>query len=937
MGGTAAAAPRPRGEGTPPAPEGRGSAGGTGAPPPAGAPVHRDDLRLVPAAAGAWAGAGTAVGAPAHVSLVTALVLVALAVVLLRRGGRRDAGLGDAGPTAPVAPAAPGAPAPPGAPARTPAPVRVGALALVAVATAAAVTSAGLRTAEVSGGLLPDLVQRRAVAEVVVRVADDPSPVRAPAGEVGAQDAGAAEGRTEDAGAPERWVVRAAALQVLGRGAVADARGRLLLVGGPAVAALGRDERVEVVGRLEPTEPGDDVLAVLRVQGPVRARAEPDGWRGAAAHLRAGLREAVAPLPPDARGLLPGLVVGDTSALPQDLEEAMRAAGLAHLTAVSGGNTAVLVGTVLGAAALLGARRGLRAALAAAALAAFVAVAGPEPSVLRAGVMAAAALVGLLAARPGRGVPPLAAAVVVLVVLDPWASRSVGFALSVLGTGALLVLARPWGTALERLLPPRAAVVVAVPLAAQAVCAPVLLLLDPRVSVVAVPANLLAAPAVAPATVLGVAALAAAPAAPWLAQLLAVPAGWAAGWIALVSRTAATLPGATAPWPRGWPGAALLAGTLLGALVVLPAAVALAGAAARGGRDAGTGAPPPAHGNGSRGRGPARGRPGPARGSSPPGRRPPGGPAPGRRRALVAVAAVVCLVVAAGLWPSVRSRLGGGAWPPADWVAVQCDVGQGSALAVRSGPDAAVVVDAGPDPGPVDECLERLGVDRVDLLVLTHFHADHVDGLAGVLGGRDVERALTSPLPVPAPAAERVQEQLAAEGVPVTTGVAGAAGAAGAVRWRVLAPAPGGPTTAPPAGLGGGEEDGANDASVVVALEASGLRLAVLGDLGAQAQAGLRRATGADPSVWPVDVLGVAHHGSADQDPGLAALAAARVALVGVGENTYGHPTARALELVGAGGALVACTSVSGDVAVSGTPDALVLTTRRTGTGGRTC
>ena len=70
-------------------------------------------------------------------------------------------------------------------------------------------------------------------------------------------------------------------------------------------------------------------------------------------------------------------------------------------------------------------------------------------------------------------------------------------------------------------------------------------------------------------------------------------------------------------------------------------------------------------------------------------------------------------------------------WPPDGWVFAACDVGQGDALALRAGPRSAVVVDAGPDPRAVDACLRRLGVERVPLLVLTHFHADHVDGVAG--------------------------------------------------------------------------------------------------------------------------------------------------------------------------------------------------------------
>ena len=68
---------------------------------------------------------------------------------------------------------------------------------------------------------------------------------------------------------------------------------------------------------------------------------------------------------------------------------------------------------------------------------------------------------------------------------------------------------------------------------------------------------------------------------------------------------------------------------------------------------------------------------------------------------------------------------------------VACDVGQGDGLVLNTGaPHSAVVVDAGPDPRPMDRCLDGLGVHGVPLVVLTHFHADHVDGLPGVLDGR---------------------------------------------------------------------------------------------------------------------------------------------------------------------------------------------------------
>lgn len=169
---------------------------------------------------------------------------------------------------------------------------------------------------------------------------------------------------------------------------------------------------------------------------------------------------------------------------------------------------------------------------------AFIVVCRPDPSVLRA---AACGLITLLAIGTGRRrslLPALAAAVLLLVLYDPWLARSYGFLLSVLATGALLLLAPRWSAALQRRrVPPRIAEVIAAAAAAQAVCAPVVAVLAARVGLVAVPCNLLAEVAVAPATVLGFAALAAAPVALPVAQVLAWCAGWPAEWIAGVART----------------------------------------------------------------------------------------------------------------------------------------------------------------------------------------------------------------------------------------------------------------------------------------------------------------------------------------------------------------------------------------------------------------
>ena len=105
---------------------------------------------------------------------------------------------------------------------------------------------------------------------------------------------------------------------------------------------------------------------------------------------------------------------------------------------------------------------------------------------------------------------------------------------------------------------------------------------------------------------------------------------------------------------------------------------------------------------------------------------------------------VVAFTVMAMLAAFVLVRWPTPGWPASGWALAMCDVGQGDALVLNAGPGSGVVVDAGPDPALVDDCLRRLGIDEVPLLVLTHFHADHVDGLAGVVDGRRVGAVLTT-------------------------------------------------------------------------------------------------------------------------------------------------------------------------------------------------
>ena len=563
------------------------------------------------------------------------------------------------------------------------------AAALIAVLLSAAAAQVAAREA----GPVRELARERAVVEVSGRVGSDPRLLRA-----------GPERRTD------AILLRLQVEEVNGRGARSTTATPVLVWAPPSWAGLRWNERIHASGRLLGTEDGGDVVARFVPSGPPRVVAEAGAVSAGAEHVRGALREAVASLPQDAQGLVPGLVIGDTSLTPEDLTEAMRVSSLTHLSAVSGSNVAIVLAAALGLARAVRLPRRWRPAWAGLVLVGFVVLARPEPSVLRAAVMGAVGLVGVSSSRRSVGPPALGAAVLVLLLADPWLARSYGFALSTLATIGLLVFARPWGEALGRFLPSRwrgVGPILMVPLAAQVMCAPVIVLLSSSVSLIGVAANVAAAPLVAPTTIVGlVAALAATvwvPLGSWVAALAAVPALG----IAQVARRSADVPFAALPWPGGVPGAVLLAGLTALALLTGPWLVAHA-----------------------------------------------------LRRPLAAASA---LAIAAACVAPVSV----GGWPDPRWRYVLCDVGQGDGMVLRTGPSAAVVVDVGPAPAPIARCLDRLGVTAVDALILTHLHDDHSGGLDGVLRRWPVREAFTGGVDDPPHDARRVASALAARGVPL--------------------------------------------------------------------------------------------------------------------------------------------------------------------------
>ncbi|WP_159939865.1 MULTISPECIES: ComEC/Rec2 family competence protein [unclassified Nocardiopsis] len=259
---------------------------------------------------------------------------------------------------------------------------------------------------------------------------------------------------------------------------------------------------------------------------------------------------------------------------------------------------------------------------------------------------------------------------------------------------------------------------------------------------------------------------------------------------------------------------------------------------------------------------------------------------------------VFAAVVVAALVLYLAARCVPGGWPPPGWALVACDVGQGSAFVLSVGPGAAVVADTGEDPEAVDGCLERLGVREVPLLILSHDHADHVDGAPGVLRHRAVAAALAPP-----GFGEGATGRLLAEaGVELLEARRGQRLRVGPWLLRVLWPET-------------GFTGAVNDGSVVVRADGVALSVLLTGDIEEEAQR--RLLGGPDADLLAVTVLAVPHHGAGTQEPAFLEATAPVVSVTSVGaDNPYGHPAPFTWTLLERVARVNLRTDRDGDVAV---------------------
>jgi competence protein ComEC len=585
-------------------------------------------------------------------------------------------------------------------------------------------------------------------------------------------------------------------------------------------------------------------------------------------------------------GLAAGIMVGLRDRVSREVADALTAAGLSHIVAISGWNIAVVAGLI--AALLRGWPRRHRSVAMIAAIAAYAVLAGASPSVVRAALMAGVVLVARESGRPGHAAAALGMAAVLMLLADPATVADAGFLLSVAATAGLLAWAAPltaWlGARVPYVTPTWIVEALGVSLSAQFATLPIVLLAFGRLSLVAPLANLAAAPLVLPAMIVGAIALPVG----WLVgagapDVIGVPVALAGratfGALVAIGRFAAGLPLASVSLePPAAIASAVVASTII-ALVVArrrwrgsaPQVLATAGLVQPGAHD--------------------RARSSDRIGSQT------------RRVWLMALGVVV---VGGALIATAR--------PDGRLRVTVLDVGQGDAILVQGDAGSRMLVDGGPDPDRLLSVLDGhlpAWDRRIDVIVLTHPHEDHVAGLALLLERYRVRTVAEVGMRGPGPGYAAFDAVLDRLGIDRRRVAAGDRLRLDRTTVDVRWPPPGGVPPEPP-----DTGTGINNVSAVLDLRFGARRLLLSGDIEEAIDPQLLASGITDGGR--LDLLKVAHPGSrtASTDAFLGALRP-RVAVVSAGaKNPYGHPTRQALDRLAAVGARVYRTDTDGSVTI---------------------
>ena len=244
-------------------------------------------------------------------------------------------------------------------------------------------------------------------------------------------------------------------------------------------------------------------------------------------------------------------------------------------------------------------------------------------------------------------------------------------------------------------------------------------------------------------------------------------------------------------------------------------------------------------------------------------------------------------------------------WPGGDWQVANCDIGQGDSMVINLGNHRGLVIDVGPDPVAEDRCLKALGINEIPLLILSHFHADHVAGLPGALKNRTVGQVWVSVNS--APLVESAMAQSALKGVEMIKAVRGMSSKLGPLTIKVLWPTLSATSFAEMPGDG----SQINNSSIATLITGDAFSIFAGGDIEPPVQEILVK------DVGPVDIYKVSHHGSRYQDLAFMAALHPRISIISVGVgNTYGHPAVQTLGALARLGSEVVRTDIDGAIAV---------------------
>ena len=355
------------------------------------------------------------------------------------------------------------------------------------------------------------------------------------------------------------------------------------------LSGMGVGDRVRVDGEISPPEPGDDgfdyarylstkrISAVVDASG-VRQVGGGDGWIG---RLHRRTQTALGyGLRPTEAAIVQGMVLGDRSLIPEDLDEAFQRSGVTHVLAISGQHVALLAALIYFVLRGLTVPIPVRVPVTLVLIWLYILVAGAPPSAIRAGVVATFVLgAGLL----GRQASPLHLMTTMLAAVlsyNPQLVYSTGFQLSVAAVFGILLLRKPLKSSVEKTLfrpfqKPSEAVtnLLAVSLSAQIATAPIIAASFGEVSVVGVLTNLIAVPVSGPILTLGLLSSISGNVLPALAYPMNAANGFLVTILEWVALVASATPFATVPTPTVTP-------TLIFAFYVGCVPAAIAGSAA---------------------------------------------------------------------------------------------------------------------------------------------------------------------------------------------------------------------------------------------------------------------------------------------------------------------------------------------------------------------